>query len=384
MRIIRISLALPVLVLTLAMLAGCGGSSKDVIGVSMPNTSTTLNAAIGDAVVAKFPEAEVQVQSADNDVSTQISHVNGFITMKAKLIVVLPTEVEALEETLVKARNAGIKVVISGASAISENAYDAITYSNEHLVGSYVALLAKHWAEDNLQGETFDTLILASDLNEDGIARSNGMMSIAEPYLKNNSGEYVDLSGNAVSEADRLPNPAYSSLVAGNSIQVKTMGLSQTGNEMISTYLTQHPDIRLVLAYMSGVSPGMSQYIIDGNYNDEDFAIFSGGVQGNELDYLIGSLSETEGTKSVFRGAVSFGGSDAAQGVADLAYKVLNGQEGVDYPKRTSETIGVWFAVGEGASAKLACLTVDAPVVEGFDPASALGSPNTVVKWPTP
>jgi ABC-type sugar transport system substrate-binding protein len=345
------------------ILAGCSGAggNEEIIGVTLPNTSTTLNANIGEAVTDTFKEKTVQTQSADNDVSTQISQINGFITMGAKMIVVVPTEIEALEDTLIKARQQGVKIVISGANAKDE-AYDAITNSDEFLVGSYVALLAKHWAEENLADGPFDTLILCSDLNEDGIARSNGMKTIYAPTL-----------------ADGSQNPAYCELVANGNVYEKTMGLSQTGNELISTYLTQYPNVRLILAYMSGVTPGMSQYIVDGNYNDEDFAIFSGGVQGNEVDYLTGSLSDSEGVKSVFRGAVSFGGADAAQGVADLALKVYGGEEGVDYQKQTTETIGVWYTFEpEG---KLACFTVDGNEIKDFDPEATLTAPNTVIKW---
>jgi ABC-type sugar transport system substrate-binding protein len=350
--------------LVLMMLASCSGSDKsdkEVIGVTLPNTSTTLNANIGKAVTATFSGKTVQTQSADNDVSTQISQINGFITMGAKMIVVVPTEIEALEDVLIKARGQGIKIVISGASAADE-AYDAITNSNEFLVGSYVALLAKHWADENLSGKMFDTLILCSDLNDDGIARSQGMKTIYQPTL-----------------ADGSPNPAYSELVANGTVYEKTMGLSQTGNELISTYLTQYPNVRLILAYMSGVTPGMSQYIVDGNYNNDEFAIFSGGVQGNEADYLIGSMSGTDGVKSVFRGAVSFGGSDAAQGVADLAKKVYDGEEGVDYQKQTTETIGVWYTCEP--ESVLACFTVEGEVIEDFDPKATLAAPNTIIKW---
>lgn len=384
-KLLSILLAVIMLIASLATLAGCTGGAE-IIGVTLPNTSTTLNESIGSAVVAAFPDYKVQVQSAENDVSNQISQIKTFITMGAKMIVVVPTEMEAIEESLEQARAAGIKVVISGATTDNENCYDALTSSNEFLIGSYTALLAKHWVEENMQGKSFDTLILCSDLNDDGIARSNGMQTISEPYLKNNNGEYIDVQGNVVDEANRVENPAYcAAVVSSGDIIVGTMGLGQTGNELISTYLTQYPNIRLVLAYMSGISPQMSQYIVDNStYNNDEFAIFSGGVQGNESAYLIGSLpsGHTEGVESVFRGAVSFGGADAAQGVADLAYAVFFGTEGVDYHKQTSETIGVWYTVDNGSVPDtLACFTVDTAVVEEFDPVEALSAENTVIKW---
>lgn len=385
-RVISLVIAFILIMTSFAALVGCSGG-KEIIGVTLPNTSTTLNESIGSAVVEAFPDYKVQVQSAENDVSSQISQIKTFITMGAKMIVVVPTEMEAIEESLEQARAAGIKVVISGASTENENCYDAITNSNEFLVGCYEALLAKHWVEKYKVGESFDTLILCSDLNDDGIARSNGMQTITEPYLKNNDGDYIDYEGNVVSEAEKVENPAYcETVVNAGEVHVGVMGLGQTGNELISTYLTEYPNIRLVLAYMSGVSPQMSQYIIDNSgYVNDEFGIFSGGVSGNEGDYLIGSLpaGAADGVESVFRGAVSFGGADAAQGVADLAYAVFYGQEGVDYQKQTSETIGVWYTYANDGTTPdtLACFTVDAAVVEEFDPYEALSAENTVIKW---
>ncbi len=40
-----------------------------------------------------------------------------------------------------------------------------------------------------------------------------GLKMIAEPYMKNVNGEYVDAAGKVVTEADKVANPAYSSKV---------------------------------------------------------------------------------------------------------------------------------------------------------------------------
>ena len=117
-KIVKSFLLLGTLLSISASLASCGESSKDVIGVSLPNQSTSLNVGIGNQVAKIFPDYEVKVQSADDNATNQKQQVETFITMGVKMIVLAPVEIKTIEETLVKARNAGIKVVVSGASEI--------------------------------------------------------------------------------------------------------------------------------------------------------------------------------------------------------------------------------------------------------------------------
>jgi hypothetical protein len=377
--------------LGMSLVASCGqSSSKPLVGVLLANTTTTLNVAIGDDVTAKLGDTcTVQVQNAEDSSSTQISQINTFVTMGAKMLVVGPVEIGAISTALIAAREKGVKVVVNSASSAPDGCYDALTYSNEFLIGSYVALLAKHWAESTLAPKKFDTLILSSDLDQDGINRSNGMKTILEPYLKDKDGNYIDANGTVVTEDKKIANPAYSSLITtAGTVHYTTMGLGQTGNDLISAALTSYPETRLILAYMSGVSPQMSQYIIDNSatYNADEFGIFSGGVLGVEPQYLIGSLPEAtaaDGTKSCFRGAVSFGGDDAAMGLAELAYKVYNGKSGVDYQPKTSDKIGVWYTYKDDGTNPdtLACYTLADSNVKDFDPKTMLTNASTTIKW---
>lgn len=283
-KIVKSFLLLGTLLSISASLASCGESSKDVIGVSLPNQSTSLNVGIGNQVAKIFPDYEVKVQSADDNATNQKQQVETFITMGVKMIVLAPVEIKTIEETLVKARNAGIKVVVSGASDISEDSYDAVTVSNEYLVGNDVALLAKHWAEAKFTDSSeFDTLILESTLGADPILRSKGMKSISDPYLKNGDGDYVDASGNKVSEANKISNPCYSELVANSNIYNIQMGTDSDGKTLVSTAILEHPNIKLIMMYGSLFASGGSQYIVDTYPNNlKDYGIFGGGVSGND------------------------------------------------------------------------------------------------------
>ena len=51
-------LLLAVSILVTGVLSSCGNNSVD-IGVCLTNTSTTLNAAIGNAITEKFPDKKI-------------------------------------------------------------------------------------------------------------------------------------------------------------------------------------------------------------------------------------------------------------------------------------------------------------------------------------
>lgn len=385
---------------TAAFCAGCLSSctpAKDIIAVSLPNQATSINVGIGNKMKEVFePKGfEVKVQSAEDSSTSQKAQLEAFITMGVKMIVMAPVEMGTVEETLAKARNQGIKVVVSGVNSIADDAYDACTISNEYLVGSYVALLAKHWVEEHYTASsTFSTLFLRSSLAADPISRSKGMVSLTDPYLHNTDGDYVDALGNVVSEDKKVVNPAYSSIVASHPVHEVMMGTSDTGKALVQNALLDDSNVRLVLMYGSLFAAGGSQYITD-TYSDktDDFGIFGGGVSGNEGAYMLGSLpdgvdqkitvagNEYSGVKSVFRGAVSFGGEDAASSVAELASNCYFGVEGTDYQKKTPETLGLWFTLNNPTYEALAVKDINTKSVTDFDPAAAIKESDTVIKW---
>jgi len=177
---------------------------------------------------------QVKVQSAEDNATNQKQQIEAFITMGVKMIVTAPVEMGAITESLTKAREQGIKVVVSGASDIEEGCYDAVTVSDEFLVGNYIGLLAKHWVEERYsQEDTFSTVIMKSSLAADPITRSKGMCSVKEEYLKNKDGQYVDINNNVVGEADKVANPAYCPIIASHPITEIEMGTSDTGKALL-------------------------------------------------------------------------------------------------------------------------------------------------------
>lgn len=390
--------------LLIGLLAACGeqkaaptggesGEGSGLIGVCMQNMSSSI-AELESAALTETFEAlgyEVQVVSADDSVSNQVQQIQNFILMDAEMLVVLPCEIETLEDTLLEAREAGIKVVISGGTGtISEDAYDAVSADDEYMIGMYVASVAKTWVEEHMDADgDWHVAFLSSTISDDAKSRCAGEAQILEPWLKNEAGEYVNLMGEVVSEAERIENPVYCEMIAERVTNLADctteMDISGDNRSVVAGVLTDDPNVRVIIAYNSLVSTAGSQYIMDTYPEDEqdEFAFFSGGVMGDEYEYLIGAVSETSGTKSVFRGACQFGGGDAAATLANLAYNVMFGEAGVDYGKSNPNSIGLYFPIDaelNGGNAALVCFDTS-PYIESFTYEEVLARENLMVYW---
>lgn len=207
-------------------------------------------------------------------------------------------------------------------------------------------------------------------------------------YLKSLYAEHVHM-GEVVSEAERIENPVYCEMIAERVTNLADctteMDISGDNRSVVAGVLTDDPNVRVIIAYNSLVSTAGSQYIMDTYPEDEqdEFAFFSGGVMGDEYEYLIGAVFETSGTKSVFRGACQFGGGDAAATLANLAYNVMFGEAGVDYDKSNPNSIGLYFPIDaelNGGNAALVCFDTS-PYIESFTYEEVLARENLMVYW---
>lgn len=388
------------LLLALLMVAGCfAGCAKEkkesskLIGVCMQNKSSSISVLEEEALKEMFEPLgyEVQVASADDSASNQVSQLNNFILMGAEMVVVLPCEIEALEDALLDARKSGVKVVISGGTGtISEDAYDAVSSDDEYMIGMYVASVCKTWVEEHMDPEgDWEAAFLSSTISEDAKLRCLGEAQILEPWLKNAKGEYVTRMGEVVEEANRVENPVYCEMIASRVPNYgdccTEMDVSGDNRTVVAGVLTENPKTRVVIAYNSLASVAGSQYVMDTYPEAEqaEFAFFSGGVMGNEYDYLIGAVSDSAGTKSVFRGACQFGGGDAAATLANLCHNVMFGEAGKDYGKSNPNSIGLYFPVDadlNGGTAALVCF--DTPsYVESYTYADILAKENRMTYW---
>lgn len=190
---------------------------------------------------------------------------------------------------------------------------------------------------------------------------------ILEPYLKNLDGQYVNLMGEVVDEANKIENPVYCEMVASrvSDYEACSTQMSMSDNRgVVSGVLTENPNVRVFISYNSLASTAGSVYITDTYSKDQvaEFAFFSGGVMGDEYEYLIGSVADDVGTTSCFRGACQFGGGDAAATLADLCNRVMFGEAGVDYGKTNPNSIGLYYPIdGELNNGVDALVCFDSP-----------------------
>ena len=407
-------LAIILSVAMLLSLAACGGAAPEapeageagapaeelgLVGFCSVSLSESIYVLTQEALENIFAgKAKVQTVSCDNDSATQISQIKTFVTMGADLIIINPTDIDALADAIKEAHEAGVKVYINGATSksLSEEYYDCCTVSNEYLIGAYVALIAKNWieaheAELTAANPNWEIAFLQSSLSEETLERSAGEMAILEPYLKDYEGNYIDVSGNVVDEANKVENPAYCKAAADRYKGVVVEQDQTNGGLNVANILTTNPNTRVFIAYNSLASTQGGQYIVD-NYPDQinEFAFFSSGVMGNEADYMVGAVSATDGvTPSVMRGACQFGvsaaGGEVADSVANTAYAIMYGTEGVDYVKNNIDGIAAWWTVDEAwgnGTAHVAHFNIlSGATVQAFDPIAALTDKNTVTYW---
>lgn len=307
-------------------------AAKPIIAVCLPALDNPLMLAIQDTFKNGFgAEYDVQVASADGNAVTQATQVENFTAMKAKLLVVMAVEATSLVPKLVEAREAGVIVMVIGGDPGDPDSYDTVMMMNQYLSGWYEAYMAKQWVDANYPDAadgSIETVIFESTLNTEATNRSNGIKMIAEPYMKNVNGEYIDAEGNVVDEAGRVENPAYSSKVVV--VQTVQAEMFQAGQTAMQNILTTNPDVKLVLAYAGDGGMGASQAILDEFAKGESIsvikdlnkvAVFGVGMIGAEGPAVLDSATN----KTVFRGTIRFGGDLVAR-TGEIVGNILNGE----------------------------------------------------------
>jgi ribose transport system substrate-binding protein len=327
---------------------------KEVIGVCLPALDNPLMLEIKDTFEKRFgQDYDVQVSSADGNPNTQASQVENYTAMGAKLITVMAVEATSLLPKLEAAREAGSLVLVIGGEP-GESGRDAVMKMDQFLAGEYAAFMGKSWLEktypDAAPG-SIETAVLTSSLTTEAVQRTNGLLMVSEPYLKNSEGAYIDATGTPISdakgayvagktEADRVANPVFCPAV--KIVQTPAAEMFQAGQTAMQNILTTNPNVKLVLAYASDGGNGASQAIMD-EYGKgsssvvkdlDKVAVFGVGMFGPEGDAIKAS---GEG-KSVFRGAIAFGGGDLPGATADLVNRMLTGE---DYPEVTWDALAI-------------------------------------------
>jgi ABC-type sugar transport system substrate-binding protein len=332
--------------------------ARETIAVCLPALDNPLMLEIRDTFVNEFSdEYDVQVSSADGNPNTQATQVENYTAMGVRFMFVMAVEPTSLLPRLEAAREAGVLVMVAGGEP-GESGRDAVMKIDQFLAGEYAALLGKNWVEETYPDApdgSIETAVFISTLTPEAVARSNGLLMISEPYLKNEHGEYIDATGTPISDAngnylpgysesDRVPNPVYCPAV--RIVATPTAEMFQAGQTAMQNILTTNPNVRLVLAYASDGGVGASQAIMDEYARGaasvitdlNSIAVFGVGMFGPEGDAIV----ESSLGHGVFRGAVAFGGGDLPGTTVSIARRMLSGE---DYPEVTWDPLALATAV---------------------------------------
>ncbi len=361
-----------IMLVSLLLMASCGGGTttttstttsttttpvvqgKATIAVCLPALDNPLMLALRDAFVNTFgAKYDVQVASADGNPNTQATQIENYTAMKVKFMFVMAVEASSLLPKLEAARAAGVLVMVAGGEP-GASGRDAVMKMDQFLSGEYAALMAKNWVNatyPDAAAGSIETTVFISTLNPEAIDRSNGLLMISEPYLKNSDGAYIDAVGTPISDtkgnyisgksaSDRVPNPTYCPAV--KIVQTPTAEMFQAGQTAMQNVLTTNPNVKLVIAYASDGGGGASKAIMDEyakgvNSVIKDLskvAVFGVGMFGPEQDEII----ESSQGKGVLRGVIAFGGGDLPGKTVGIASKMLNGEE---YPEVTWDELAL-------------------------------------------
>lgn len=305
---------------------------KQIIAVCLPALDNPLMLGFQDAFTNAFGEQyDVQVASADGNANTQATQIENYTAMNVKFMFIMAVEPTSIVPKLSAAKEAGIIILFAGGDPGDSDAYTSFMHMNQFLSGHYAAFMAKQWVDvtypDAAPG-SIETVIFESTLNPEAVDRSYGLKMISEPYLRNAAGDYVDITGNPVDEADRITNPAYAEAV--NVVQIVQAEMFQAGQTAMQNVLTTNPNVKLILAYAGDGGMGASQAIMDeyakgpGVSVIEDLnkvAVFSIGLIGAEGP----AIADSSTGNGVFRGTIRFGG-DLVGRTIEYATKILNGE----------------------------------------------------------
>jgi ABC-type sugar transport system substrate-binding protein len=294
---------------------GAAAAEKPVLAISLPSLDNPHFVAIQDGLTAEFSdEFEVLVSSAENDPITQAEQVQNYTAMGAKMMFVLPLEASSLIPYMIEFREAGGMIFVVGGNPGNPDSYDAVVDLNEFLIGLYMAKMAKNWVEatypDAADGSV-EAVILERTDTPINVTRTGSIRQISEPYLKNEDGDYVDLAGTVVDEANKVENPVYCSKV--NVVGSTDVPDYETALNATQNFLVTNPDLKLVIGFDSDAAMGASQAMVDEFGKGPSVSViddlsmvatFGAGNFGAEGQAIADSVSND----TVFRGTLRWGG----------------------------------------------------------------------------
>ncbi|HHV10720.1 MAG TPA: substrate-binding domain-containing protein [Clostridiales bacterium] len=261
-----------------------GGSAEGkLVGITMPSVGNDFLLALSQGFQRAL-EAEgcrVQIDSAENDVTTQLTQIENFTTMDADVIVVWAVNGNGVASACKAAMDAGIPV-LAFAYEIPGVTTSIISASEESMAVQCVSMTSD-WIDktfaDAGDGEVNVFVMTASNTPEAAV-RSKILLTIAD-------------------------NPKVKVIAA----EVENQDSTDAARTLTENTMLTNPDIDVIIAFGAASAIGAESYISSSSSSIKDkskFGIFS----IDETEEIVAKIKASETNESVLRGTISMGTFD--------------------------------------------------------------------------
>ncbi|HHX36303.1 MAG TPA: sugar ABC transporter substrate-binding protein [Gammaproteobacteria bacterium] len=265
------------------------------VGITIQSLENTYWAGVFGEVekLMKDKGWDFSILSCNDNSAVQITQIENFIANEVDLIMVHPSDPNALEDYLKQARDAGIKVLCWDDRMENTDLNWVLDNTKlGHAIGSAAAeFINEHYSEDS----PVDVAIMNYPQTPILLERENGILAALEENAKD---KYKVVAQQPALDA-------------------------QTALGNMETILQANPDVKVVCSIGAGGDIGANEYFMtkfEGNV-PEDVGIFSADATEQQLE----SISKGEAS----RASVGFEGSNkrTAAAVVDLYQRLLDGEE---------------------------------------------------------
>lgn len=282
-----------------AIVAGIGEKGVDLngakVGFSVPTLAAEFFVNMSNQIedYLKPYGVELTTLSADTNPATQIENVENFTTIGMDVVILFLVDNEALTDTLIKARENGVYVIVIGTILENKDAVDCCINVDQNEAGVVAAQMMAKWVDETFpdaEDGSVEVAVMTSRSNDSGILRSDGMLTVADYSSKITMvGEY------------EVPGENDTALA----------------QQYAETIFTQHPEVDAILCYGSDMAIGANEIAMQKAANVEEFCIITVDIPVVIMDDI--KLAETN--EAVIRGTVALGA-----GTPYTIYQLISGE----------------------------------------------------------
>lgn len=285
-------------------LAACTSSKPKIdIGYSVPDTTNPFVGWLTGEVNTRATKDGLKVQIADaaNSATKQLEQIENFISMKVKVIALMPVDPNNVQEAIKKAQKAGIKVLVAGTDT---GVYDVMMNMDQYNAGEQIAEMGIDWLV-----KTFST-----DGTEAGLTTKPKVIVIKQTGT-------IDATNRSKGIIDKITKWGKATVVVAQGESIT----SAEATAVMENMWQQNSDTKLVMTYNADSALGVNEYIMgQASVDKSKVAVFS----GDNSDPIMAVINKSLTNASVFRGTMSIVGP-TIDGVSvplpDATYQILKG-----------------------------------------------------------